>query len=217
MTALFTDKQMNELVQDRKKIRDQKFAEKLEPFVVGAVEFYAEKMRPSSQRILDDLKYSNWSFVFDFKSYDFGAIQGKGRALTNWKREGKNGEGEIYAEFSHYHRVSKGSQPGSMFHHNGESEMMWTIYSRTDFRKRLLAELGLDPKEFEFKNLSTFMPTDKLLFKDERIIEYHNSVNIVYTPKRGKYLNPLAEAWVSHVDPMPPLEHICSENTSVTY
>jgi hypothetical protein len=142
MTALFTPAQMTELVTDRRKIRAEKEAERLKPFVDMAVKFYADNIRPASQRIIDDLKYSNWSFVFDFKSYDFGAIQGKGRALTNWKREGKNGEGEIYAEFSHYHRVSKGSQPGSMFHHNGESEMMWTIYSRTDFRKRLLAELA---------------------------------------------------------------------------
>jgi hypothetical protein len=217
MTALFTDKQMNELVQDRKKIRDRKFAEKLEPFVVGAVNFYAEKIRPSSQRILDDLKYSNWAHAFEFKSFDFGGVQGKGRAVREWVRPGKNGEADIYAEFSHYDRVKKGSPPGTLFQHDDVTQMMWTIYSRTDFRKRLLAELGLDPKEFEFKNLPSFVPRDKLLFKDERIIEYNNSVNIVYTPKRGKYLNPLAEVWVYHMDPMPPLENICSENTSVTY
>jgi hypothetical protein len=86
---------------------------------------------------------------------------------------------------------------------------MWRIYSSTDFRQRLLAELGLDPLHFDFKNLSEIVSADERLFKDDEIIEYRNKVHLVYTERpTKKSLNPLADAWAQHVDPMQPLEGI---------
>jgi hypothetical protein len=49
------------------------------------------------------------------------------------------------------------------------------------------------------------VPKEKLLFKDDRIIEYTNQMYIFYKEKRKKPLNPLSEVWMSHL------------NTSVTY
>ena len=213
MTALFTPEQMCQFFKHRANIDREKLCQKLEPMVVAAVNFHAEQIRPVSQRIIDDLKRSNWAPAFDFYSYDFRAVPGKGHEMSLWMRVKGDGEDFEYMDYSHYDRVNMSAPRGTVFLQNEKVASMWTIYSRTDFRKRLLTELGLDAEQFEFKNLPTFVPKDKLLFNDDRIVEYMNRVHIVYKEKRKRTpfsdaWNPLIEAWKSHLEPT---------STSVTY
>lgn len=182
MTALFTPNQMTELVADRRKIREKKIAERLEPFVDRAVKFYAEQVRPASQRILDDLKYSNWAYAFEFNSYDFGALKGREFRLKYWSHDmrGLTPHQVIY-ERDHCGAMFAAQRPdGEPCAADVDLVSMWRIYSRTDFRQRLLAELGLDPLHFEFKNLAAFAPVEDRLFADDEIIEYRNKVHLVY-------------------------------------
>jgi hypothetical protein len=204
MTALFTPQQMCDLSEHRKKIRDEKFAERMEPVVTAAVDFCARKIRPESVRILEDLKKSNWAPAFQFYSYDFRDVPGNGNRPMEWMRLKADGEYE-YTELSHYDRLTTACPLGTVFFNGRNICSMWTIYARTDFRKRLLVELGLDPEQFEIKNLASFVPKEKLLFKDDRIIEYTNQMYIFYKEKRKSTLNPLSEVWKSRF------------NTSVTY
>ena len=182
MTSLFTPNQMTELVADRRKIREKKMADRLEPFVDRAVKLYAEKVRPASQRILDDLKYSNWSFAFEFNSYDFGALKGREFRLKRWSHDMRG----LTAHQVIYERDHSGAMfaalraDGQPCTANEDLVSMWVLYRHTDFRQRLLAELGLDPEHFEFKNLSEFAPVDDRLFEDGEIIEYRNKVHLVY-------------------------------------
>ena len=182
MTSLFTPAQMTELVADRRKIREKKMADRLEPFVDRAVKFYAEQVRPASQRILDDLKYSNWSFAFEFNSYDFGALKGREFRLKSWTSDmrGLTARQVIY-ERDHcgamFAALRSDGQPCAA---DVDLVSMWVLYRHTDFRQRLLAELGLDPLHFEFKNLSEFAPVEDRLFEDGEIIEYRNKVHLVY-------------------------------------
>ena len=182
MTALFTPNQMTELVADRRKIREKKIAERLEPFVDRAVKFYAEQVRPASQRILDDLKYSNWAYAFEFNSYDIPPLERLNFRLKRWTRDmrGLTAHQVIY-ERDHCGAMFAALRPdGEPCAADVDLVSMWRIYSRTDFRQRLLAELGLDPLHFEFKNLSEFAPVEDRLFADDEIIEYRNKVHIVY-------------------------------------
>ena len=211
MTALFTPNQMNELVEDRRKIRAEKEAERLEPFVDMAVKFYAEQMRPASQRIIDDLKYSNWSLAFEFNSYDFGALNGRGFRLKSWTRDmrGLTSRQVIYERDHCGAMFAALRADGEASTSNDDLVSMWVLYRHTDFRQRLLAELNLDSKHFDFKNLTDFAPVDDRLFADDDIIEYRNKVHLVYTERPTKKgLNPLSDAWAQHVHPMPPLEEI---------
>jgi hypothetical protein len=210
MTALFTPQQMCDLFEHRAKIRDEKFAEKMKPVVTAAVDFYARKIRPESQRILEDLQKSNWAPAFQFYSYDFRDVPGNGNRPMEWMRLKADGEYE-YMELSHYDRLNTACPLGTVFSNGRNTCSMWTIYARTDFRKRLLAELELDPEQFEIKNLPSFVPKEKLLFNDDRIIEYTNQIYIFYKKKRNSTLNPLSEVWKSHLNPTP------TDNTSVTY
>ena len=183
MTALFTPNQMNELKEDRYKIHAKKMAERLEPFAAMAVKFYAEQMRPASQRILDDLKYSDWAYAFEFKSYDFRAIPGRGHALGDWPRAGtalKKLDYDDYYNTSHYQIIDKRDPCGTMFGIDDVKETMWAIWRWTDFRKRLLAELCLDPEHFELKLLSVVTSGKERLFRDDDIPEYRNKVHLVY-------------------------------------
>jgi hypothetical protein len=174
MTALFTPNQMNELKEDRYKIHEKKMAEKLSMYVPFALTHYAEQMRPASQRILDDLKYSDWAYAFEFNSYDFRNIPGGGHAV--WK--------EVTTDVKHYltyYGLVSASDPcGTMFGMGHAEETMWSIWRWTDFRTRLLTELGLDPEHFEFKNLAGVVSGDERLFKDDLITEYRNKVQLVY-------------------------------------
>ena len=197
MTALFTYNQIDEIEAELYKIRSKKMAEKLEPFVAGAVEFYAKEMRTESDRMLDELKQYGRTDAFFFKSYDFSAIPGRGNAVTKWKRP-SNGTEEnamldtAYAEFSHTDRVCLRDPRGTMFGVNGVRESMWRIWRWTDFRTRLLAELGLDSKRldhkhFEFKIRSSQYQDNERLFKNDDIPEYHNTVFLMYNefPKKN--------------------------------
>jgi hypothetical protein len=204
MTALFTPQQMCDLSEHRAKIRDEKFAEKMKPVVTAAVDFYARKIRPESVRILEDLKESNWAPACQFYSYDFRDVPGNGHNLREWMRLKTDGEYE-YMECSHYDRLTTACPLGTVFSNGRNTCSMWTIYARTDFRKRLVAELGLDPEQFDIKNIANFVPKEKLLFKDDRIIEYTNQMYIFYKEKRKSTLNPLSDVWKSRF------------NTSVTY
>lgn len=200
MTALFTSQQMSEFSEHRAKIRNQRFAEKMKPVVTAAVDFYARKIRPESDRILEDLKKSNWAPAFQFYSYDFRDVPGNGHKPMEWMRLKADGEYE-YMELSHYDRLTRACPLGTVFFNGRNPCSMWTIYSRTDFRKRLLAELELDPEQFEIKNIANFMPKDKLLFNDDCIIEYTNQMYIFYKENRKKPLNPLSEVWENHLEP----------------
>lgn len=180
MTALFTPNQMNELKEDRYKIHAKKMAESLEPFAAVAVKFYAEQMRPASQRILDDLKYSDWAYAFEFNSYDFRNIPGGGHAIRDWVSEDDASGMSDYYDISHYDRVSARDPCGTMLSIGHMKEMMWTIWRWTDIRTRLLTELGLDSEHFEFKNLAGIVSGDSRLFSDDRIPEYVNKVHLVY-------------------------------------
>jgi hypothetical protein len=175
MTALFTPNQMNELKEDRYKIHAKKMAERLEPFVAVAVKFYAEQMRPASQRILDDLKYSDWAYAFEFNSYDFRNIPGGGHVVPQ-----EQVDKDLKHYFSYYDLISASDPCGTMFGIGHAEETMWSIWRWTDFRARLLAELGLDPEHFDFKNLAGVVSGDSRLFKDDLITEYRNKVHIVY-------------------------------------
>lgn len=214
MQSLFTPAQMTELVTDRRKIRAEKEAERLKPFVDTAVKFYACEMRPNSQRIIDDLKYSNWSFAFEFKSFDFHNIEGFGHRRSRFgcaMRRSLADDAVLLNNFvSHYDVIKFVCPIGTVIDHgHGLHHQMWRIYSSTDFRQRLLAELGLDPLHFDFKNLSEIVSADERLFKDDEIIEYRNKVHLVYTERpTKKSLNPIADAWAQHVDLMQPLEEI---------
>ena len=211
MTALFTPNQMNELVQDRRKIRAEKKADRMKPFVDTAVKFYACEMRPKSQRIIDDLKYSNWSLAFEFNSYDFGALNGRGFRVKSWSRDmrGLTAQQVIYERDHCGAMFARLREDGEACTANEDLVSMWVLYRHTDFRQRLLAELGLDPLHFDFKNLSEFAPVDDRLFADDDIIEYRNKVHLVYTERPTKKgLNSIADAWAQHVHPMPPLEEI---------
>ena len=179
---------MTELVADRLKIRAEKQADRLKSYVDRAVKLYAEKVRPASQRILDDLKYSNWSFAFEFNSYDFGALDGREFRLKSWTSDmrGLTARQVIY-ERDHCGAMFAALRPdGEPCAANVDLVSMWVLYRHTDFRQRLLAELGLDPLHFEFKNLSEFAPVEDRLFEDGEIIEYRNKVHLVYTqfPKK---------------------------------
>ena len=180
MTALFTPSQMNELKEDRYKIHAKKMAEKLRMYVPVAVTYYAEQMRPASQRILDDLKYSDWAYAFEFNSYDFRNIPGGGHAIRDWVSENDDSGMSDYYDLSHYDRVSSRDPCGTMFGGDHTKEMMWTIWRWTNFRICLLTELGLNPEHFEFKNLAGVVSGDLRLFKDDRIPEYVNKIHIVY-------------------------------------
>jgi hypothetical protein len=182
MTALFTPNQMNELKEDRYKVHAKKMAERLEPFVAVAVKFYAEQMRPASQRILDDLKYSDWAYAFEFNSYDFRNIPGGGHAVPQ-----EQVDRDLKHYFSYYDLISASDPCGTIFGGHDTKEMMWSIWRWTDFRTRLLAELGLDPEHFDFKNLAGVVSGDPRLFKDDLITEYRNKVHIVYKqfPKKN--------------------------------
>lgn len=189
MTALFTPIQMNELKEDRYKIHAKKMAERLDPFATLAVTFYAEQMRPASQRILDDLKYSDWAYAFEFNSYDFREIHGRGHALGDWPRTGtvlKRLDYDDYYNTSHYDIIRKRDPCGTMFSIGLATETMWGIWRWTDFRKRLLAELGLDPEHFEFKLLTVVTSGKERLFRNDDIPEYRNKIHLVYTqfPKK---------------------------------
>lgn len=209
MTSLFTPAQMTELVADRRKIREKKMADRLEPFVDRAVKFYAEQVRPASQRILDDLKYSNWSFAFEFNSYDFGALKGREFRLKSSTSDmrGLTARQVIY-ERDHCGAMFAALRPdGEPCAANVDLVSMWVLYRHTDFRQRLLAELGLDPLHFEFKNLSKFAPVEDRLFAGDEIIEYRNKVHLVYKqfPKK-KPADPvcsLGEISVQPPDPTP--------------
>lgn len=219
MTSLFTPAQMTELVADRRKIREKKVADRLEPFVDRAVKLYAEKVRPASQRILDDLKYSNWSFAFEFNSYDFGALDGREFRLKRWTSDmrGLTARQVIY-ERDHCGAMFAALRPdGEPCAADVDLVSMWVLYRHTNFRQRLLAELGLDPLHFEFKNLSEFAPVEDRLFEDGEIIEYRNKVHLVYKqfPKK-KSSNPVC------TDPKPQSEcradhECCSEIQRLGY
>ena len=207
MTSLFTPAQMTELVADRLKIRAEKQADRLKSYVDRAVKLYAEKVRPASQRILDDLKYSNWAYAFEFNSYDFGALKGREFRLKYWSHDmrGLTAHQVIY-ERDHCGAMFAALRPdGEPCAANVDLVSMWVLYRHTDFRQRLLAELGLDPLHFEFKNLSEFAPVEDRLFEDGEIIEYRNKVHLVYTqfPKK-KCADPVC------IDPKPQSE--CRED-----
>ena len=70
---------------------------------------------------------------------------------------------------------SEAPYPVEFFSHN-----MWHIYRSTDFRKKLLQRLELDPALFAFKNLSDFDPNDT----SQRIVE--NNVHLVYMRPKNK-------------------------------
>lgn len=175
MTALFTPSQMNELKEDRYKIHAKKMAERLEPFVAVAVKFYAEQMRPASQRILDDLKYSDWAYAFEFNSYDFRNIPGGGHVVPQ-----EQVDTDLKHYFSYYDLISASDPCGTMFAIGHAEETMWSIWRWTDFHTRLLAELGLDPEHFDFKNLAEVVSGDQRLFKDDLITQYRNKIHLVY-------------------------------------
>jgi hypothetical protein len=178
MTSLFTTTQLTELVEDRRKIRAKKLAEQFEPFVNEAVKFYADQMRPASQRILDDLKYTNWSRAFDFHSYDFANIPGQG----NWYMPPDKW---VRVFHTHYSKSYMLDPPGTMIVINHECASMWSIWRHTDFRKRLLDELGLDANNFEFKIVTTNAENGKL-FNDPVIPEYRNRVYLAYRQRPKK-------------------------------
>jgi hypothetical protein len=60
------------------------------------------------------------------------------------------------------------------------TETMWGIWRWTDFRKRLLAELGLDPEHFEYKLLTVVTSENERLFRNDDIPEYRNKIHLVY-------------------------------------
>lgn len=188
MTALFTPNQMNELVEDRYKVHAKKMAERLKPFVDTAVKFYACEMRPNSQRIIDDLKYSDWAYAFEFKSFDFHNIEGFGNLPRRFGCPMRRNLADVHDVHlninnfvSHYDVIKFVCPIGTVIDHgDGLHHQIWRIYSSTDFRQRLLAELGLDPLHFDFKNLSEIVSADERLFKDDEIIEYRNKVHLVY-------------------------------------
>ena len=182
MNPLFTYNQLNELVIDRYKVQKQKIGARLEPFSVEAVKFYAKQMRPASQRILDDLKYSDWAYAFEFHSYDFSNISGSGYHLRKWidRKTGNYMDG--MAASSHYDYIATHDPEGTLFKWPGDHrwESMWSIWCWTDFRKNLLTELGLDPEQFEFKLISWSTLDNKRLFKNNSIPEYLNKVELRY-------------------------------------
>ena len=63
---------------------------------------------------------------------------------------------------------------------------MFDIWNHSDFRQRLLAELGLDPEHFEFKNHSRMLLGDELNVTDNDILEYANHVRLHYHPRPKK-------------------------------
>jgi hypothetical protein len=181
MNPLFTHNQLIELVNDRYKIRKQKIAERLEPFSVFAVKFYANQMRPASQRILDDLKYSDWAYAFEFHSYDFSNITGSGYHLRKWIDGNTGNYMDGMVESSHYDYIAKHDPDGTLFRSGDQRwESMWSVWCWTDFRKNLLTELGLDPEQFEFKLISWSTLDNKRLFKNNNIPEYINKVELRY-------------------------------------
>jgi hypothetical protein len=174
---------MKELKEDRRKIHLQTRKDAMVVVLPYVVNFYANKIRPNSQRMLDDLKYSDWAYAFEFNSYDFRAIPGRGHALGDWPRVGtalNRLDYDDYYNTTHYEIIDKGDPCGTMFGIDDVKETMWTIWRWTDIRMRLLTELGLDSEHFEFKNLAGIVSGDNRLFSDDRIPEYVNKVHLVY-------------------------------------
>ena len=183
MTSLFTTEQIFELHDERHRIHKQRMAERLEPFVNDAVKFYAQQMRPASHRILHALKYSDWAYAFEFNSYDFRDIPGRGHALGDWPRAGtvlKRLDYDDYYNTSHYEIIHKRDPCGTLFYIDGRVESMWSIWAWTDFRKRLLTELCLDPEQFEFKNISSYTLGNNRMFRNDKIPEFVNTVYLVF-------------------------------------
>ena len=214
---LFTLTQMFELSADRRVLREVATKERLEPYVKAAVAFYAEQIRWASGRILGGLKTGKssgglvWSLAFQFNSYDFGALDGRGylplpsTTFKWWSKDmrGLNAHQAVY-QLDHCGAMFAALRAdGEVCTANEDLVSMWVLFRHTDFCQRLLAELSLDPKQFEFKNLSEFAPVEDRLFKDDKIIEYRNKVHLVYSERpTKKRLNPLAEAWTQHVKPL---------------
>jgi len=172
-SPLFTTKQMKELKEDRRKIHLQTRKDAMVVVLPYVVNFYANKIRPNSQRMLDDLKYSNSTEAFTFNSYFF--LKGYSRArLVDVCL--KNPPGSIFGDILMTTRLV----------------LMFDIWNHSDFRQCLLAELGLDPEHFEFKNHSQMLLGDELNVNDIDILEYANHVRLHYRhrPKKTESLGP---------------------------
>ena len=162
-------------------------ANKLEPYVKEAVTHYASIIRAKKAQILESLrddmrimiapsgisseKRQFWAEVFQWYSYDFRKLPMGGNTVQ-WA---PGQAGLTYSE------VVLGDET-RVFTDDMTSVSLWILYRHTDFCARLLKELQLDPKHFQFKNLGQPLDGASRKFNMDTIIEYMNTMHLVYTP-----------------------------------
>jgi hypothetical protein len=169
--------------------RKQMRANQLEPYVKEAVTHYASIIRAKKTQILERLKADMmtmtapagsekrqfWAQVFEWYSYDFRKLPMGGNTVQ-WA---PGQAGLTYSE------VVLGDET-RVFTDDMTSVSMWILYRHTDFCARLLKELELNPKHFQFKNLGGELEGASRKFRMENeldtITEYMNIMNLVYTP-----------------------------------
>jgi len=187
-SPLFTTADLSHLNATHTMARKIMRANKLAPYVREAVSHYATIIRAKKAQILEHLKADMmtmtapagsdkrqyWAAVFDWYSFDFSKLP-MGDNTVQWA-PGQAGMtyNEVVADISH------------MYIEDMTSVSMWILYRHTDFCARLLDELQLDPKHFQFKNLGQPLEdaSRKFRMENERdtITEYMYIMNLVYTP-----------------------------------
>lgn len=167
--------------------RKQMRANKLEPYVKEAVTHYASIIRAKKPQILERLradmmtmtvpsgfcseKRQFWAEVFEWYSYDFRKLPMGGNTVQ-WAP----GQAGLT-----YNELVLGDET-RVFTDDMTSVSLWILYRHTDFCARLLKELQLDPKHFQFKNLGSEMADASRKFNMDTITEYMNTMNLVYIP-----------------------------------
>ena len=185
LSSFFTTADMSHLNATHHMARKQMRANKLEPYVKEAVTHYASIIRAEKTQILERLradmmtmttpagteKRQFWAEVFEWYSYDFRKLPMGGNTVQ-WA---PGQAGLTYSE------VVLGDET-RVFTDDMTSVSLWILYRHTDFCARLLKELQLDPKHFQFKNLGQELDGASRKFRMDTIIEYMNTMNLVYTP-----------------------------------
>jgi hypothetical protein len=187
-SSFFTTADMSHLNAVHHMARKQMRANQLEPYVKEAVTHYASIIRAKKPQILERLradmmtmtvpssseKRQFWAAVFEWYSYDFSKLHMGGNTIQRAPGQAGLTYNELVADISH------------MYIDDMTSMSMWILYRHTDFCARLLKELQLDPKHFQFKNLGEQLVGASRKFRMENeldtITEYINTMNLVYIP-----------------------------------
>jgi hypothetical protein len=184
-SSFFTTADMSHLNAVHHMARKQMRANQLEPYVKVAVAYYASIIRAEKTKILERLRADMmtmatpagtetrqfWAEAFKWYSYDFRKLPMGGNTVQ-WAP----GQAGLT-----YNELVLGDE-SRIFLDDTTSVRLWVLYRHTDFCARLLKELQLDPKHFQFKNLGGELEGASRKFNMDTITEYTNIMNLVYTP-----------------------------------